>query len=131
VVGKKLSERGVLRPLGDKEAARALNEALREQASLIVSVRAENMIAVVVRRADRDAVKLCKHLGFKLTPGASVVFGLSYRDAARVFDQLPAAQREWLETQCRPNETKVLLIAGGTALVSLDVVDGQVIVTRE
>jgi hypothetical protein len=87
------------------------------------------MVACLVVRADAPAVRLCKELGFAMTPGGTGVFGLLGRDAARKFAHLSQASREWLEVPCGARETKVLLVSGGgTALLQLTTVDGKVTV---
>ncbi len=61
--------------------------------------------------------------------GGTGVFGLLGADAARLFAPWPPHQRAWLETPCGPRETKVLLLAGGLALFSLEASAGKVVVT--
>jgi hypothetical protein len=129
MIGKKLSEKGTLAPLPEEQAVRVLNEVLATHAKLLVEVRAQNMVACVVVRADKTALRLCRALGFKVTLGATAVFGLSGADAAQIFDQLPAHKRRWLEEPMAPRETKVLLIAGGTALLSIETEGGKVTIT--
>jgi hypothetical protein len=87
------------------------------------------MIACLVVRADKLALRLCRDLGFDMRPGGTAVFGLLGPDAARLFPRLAEQQRKWLETPCRPRETKVLLVAGGVALLSLETSEGKVEIT--
>ncbi|HVJ93440.1 MAG TPA: hypothetical protein VM580_26745, partial [Labilithrix sp.] len=71
-------------------------------------------------------LRLCRELGFEMKAGGSGVFGLLGSDAARLFPRFSGSQRTWLETPCGPRETKVLLVAGGLALVSLESAEGAV-----
>ena len=91
--------------------------------------RDERMIACLVVRADQASVRVCRSLGFEVKRGGTGVFGLLGEDAARLFPQLPPHQRAWLDTPCEPRETKVLLIAGGTALLSLTIDGGATTIT--
>jgi hypothetical protein len=108
-----------------------MTQMLASQAAHLVQVRAQDprMIAVLVVRADPPSVRLCRELGFDVKKGGTGVFGLLGVDAARLFPQLPPHQQTWLETPCGPRETKVLLVAGGTALVSIETSEGKVVVT--
>jgi hypothetical protein len=131
VIGKSPRERHGQAPLPDERAVALLNEHLRSHATPLVQVRAQDarMIACLVVGADEPALRLCRTLGFDMKPGGTGVFGLLGADAARVFAHLPAHQRAWLETPCAPRETKVLLVAGGTALLSVEANEGKVVVT--
>ncbi len=133
MIGKPLSERyGIdLRPLESERAAAIVRERLGEDGAALVQVRARDahMIACLFVRADPTAVRLCKELGLDLTPGGTGVVGLLGTDAARLFAQLAEHRRAWLETPCGPRETKVLLIAGGIAMVSIETNDGRVVVS--
>ena len=55
-------------------------------------------------------------------------FWLHGDDAARLLEALPDNEREWLATPCGPRETKVFLVAGGTALLALRTNDGKVVI---
>lgn len=131
MIGKSLRERYTLGPLDERRAVAILNEALSSQAANLVEIRAQDprMIACLVVRADSRAVRLCRELGFQLRPEGTGAFGLLGDDAARLFPDLPAHQRTWLATPCGPRETKVLLVAGGTALLALEARDGKVSVS--
>ena len=131
MIGKPLSERFFGGPLSEERALSVLNEMLGAQAAHLVQVRAQGpkMIACLVARTDKVSARLCRSLGIEVKPGKTAVFGLAGEDAARLFPQLPAHQRSWLAAPCGPRETKVLLIASGTALLSLESRDGKVSVT--
>lgn len=131
MIGKSLRERYALGPLAEDTAVATLKEQLATHAKLLVEVRAQDprMIACLVVRADRAALRLCRALGFDMKPGGTGVFGLLGDDAARLFGELPPHQRTWLATACGPRETKVLLVAGGTALLSLETEGGKVAIT--
>ena len=127
-IGRSLNERyGVRAPLADARAI--LAEALPAVARSIIDVRAQGarMIACVIVRADDASVRLCRSFGFAMTPGGTGVFGLPGDDAARAFPELSPAQRRWLELPCGARETKVLLLAPGTAgTLSMHVEGGEV-----
>jgi hypothetical protein len=132
VIGKSLRERHGRGSLSEESARALLEEALVSHAKQVVELRAEDerMIACLVVHADEAAVRLCKELGFRMTPGGTGVFGLVGADAARRFAHLAKPQRDWLEVPCGARETKVLLISrGGTALLSLTTNEGAVTVT--
>jgi hypothetical protein len=131
MIGKSLSQRHTLGALASDRAIAVLTSMLAAQAKNLVAVRAQDagMVACLVVRADKLSVRVCRELGFQLKLGATAVFGLQGADAAALFPALPPAQRTWLETPCGARETKVLLIAGGTALLSLETVDGKVTIT--
>ena len=131
MIGKSLRERHALGALDGDRAVRILTEMLASQAEHLVAVRARDarMIACLVVRADEPSVRFCRALGFEVKQGGTGVFGLLGVDAARLFASLPPHQRAWLETPCTRRETKVLLVAGGTALLSLDAQDGKVVAT--
>lgn len=97
----------------------------------LVDIRAQDpsMIAVLFVKADKQAVKLCRELDMSLEPGATAAMGLLGEDAARLFPTLPESERAWLREPCAARETKVLLISGGRALLSLTIADGKVTVT--
>jgi hypothetical protein len=130
-IGKSLRQRHVLDPLPAERAVAMLTDLLPAHAARLVQVRAQDarMIACLVVQADEASVRLCRRLGFDWKRGGTGVFGLLGPDAARLFTDLPAPQRAWLEAPCGPRETKVFLIAGGTALLTLDVTDGKVAIT--
>lgn len=131
MIGKSLRDRYSLGALADDRAVAVLREVLASHGKPLVEVRAKDakMIACVVVRADKLAVKQCRALGLDVKPGATAVFGLLGVDAARLFEQLTEAQKTWLETPCGPRETKVLLVAGGLALLSITTADGRVEIT--
>ena len=132
MIGKSLRERWELGQIEPDEATLVLREQLASQAKPLVEVRAQDprMIACLVVRADKPALRLCRGLGFDMKPGGTAVFGLLGTDAAELFAQLPNQQRAWLEAACGPRETKVLLVArGGLALLSLETSEGKLTVT--
>ena len=132
MIGKSLTERHEQRPLPAYRAEAILREVLETQARPLVEVRARDarMIACLVVRADKLAVRLCRSLGIDIKPGATAVFGLLGTDAATLFADVAADRRGWLEAPCARRETKILLIAdGGTALLSLETSSGSVAIT--
>ena len=131
MIGKSLRERHGLGALSAERAIALFNEALHAQAEHLVQVRAQDarMIACLVVRADAATVRLCRTLGFDVKQGGTGVFGVLGSDAARLFAHLPPHKRAWLEAPCGPRETKVLLVAGGTALLSLETNEGKVDLT--
>lgn len=128
MIGKSLRERYELGLLGADKAVAALGRLLPAHARPLVEVRAQGprMIAFLVARADRPTLRLCRDLGFEMKPGATGVFGLLGDDAARLFPQLATHHRAWLEAPCGPRETKVFLVEGGFALLSVETHDGRV-----
>lgn len=131
MIGKSLSARYTVGALAPERAVAVLKGMLTSQAEHLVQVRAQDarMVACLVVRADQASVRLCRSLGFTVKRGGTGVFGLLGEDAARLFVQLPPHQQTWLEAPCGPRETKVLLIAGGTALLSVETSDGRVAIT--
>lgn len=133
MIGRPLSQRyGIaLQPLAGDEAAAIVRERLAEDGAALVQVRARDarMIACLFVRADATAVQLCHELGLEMKLGGSGVLGVLGSDAARLFARLAPARRAWLETPCGERETKILLIARGIAMLSIDVHDGKVTVT--
>ena len=131
MIGKSLRERYELGPLSDERAVAATKELLASHGKLLVEVRARDarMVACLVVHADKPTLRLCRELGFDMKPGGSGVFGLLGADAAQLFPQFTETQRAWLEAPCGPRETKVLLVAGGTALVSIEASSGSVAIT--
>lgn len=131
MIGKSLNERYNGGLLAADRAVAVLDEVLGAQAANLVQVRAQDarMIACLVVRAEPASVRLCRGLGFEVKRGGTGVFGVLGADAARLFPQLPPHHRAWLETPCGPRETKVLLIAGGTALLSIETNEGKITVT--
>ena len=131
MIGKPLSERYELGRLDPAKAGAILEEILPTQAKPLVEVRAQDakMVACLVVRADKLALQLCRDLGFDMRPDGTAVFGLLGADAAKLFVRLPDHQRKWLATPCGPRETKVLLVAGGIALLSLETHDGKVAIS--
>lgn len=131
MIGKSLRERFSLVVLPPERAVSILTRALGSLAKLVVQVRAEDasMIACLVVDADKPAIAFCKSVGFDIRPGGSGVFGLPGDAAAKLFPASTSAQRAWLETPCSARETKVLLVSGGIALLSLETNEGKVTVT--
>jgi len=131
VIGKGLKARFEVGRLEPAKAAASLGAELQAFARPLVEVRARGaeMIACLVLRADRATTKLCRGLGLDLRAGASAVFGLPGRDAARLFTLFDEEERAWLEAPSAARETKVLLLAGGAALLSIHAEGGQVTVT--
>jgi hypothetical protein len=128
MIGKSLRERWELGSIDAETAVARLKDMLPTQAKPLVEVRARDarMIACLVVRADKPELRLCRELGFDMRPGGTAVFGLLGEDAAHLFARLTEHQRAWLATPCGPRETKVLLVAGGIALLSLETEGGKV-----
>jgi len=130
MIGKPLSERyGIeLRSLDGPQAVAILRERLAVDGPALIQVRARDarMVACLFVHADATAVRLCRELGLELAPGGSGVVGLLGVDAARLISQLAESRRAWLERPAGPRETKVLLIAGGIAMLSITTTDGKV-----
>lgn len=128
MLGKSLNARFALAPMLASRATTVLTQAMATQAAPIVQVRAQDaaMVACVVVRADRVTLRTCRALGLDIEEGKSGVFGLLGKDAARLFEGLRPHQIEWLEAPAGPRETKVLLLSGGFALVSLTTTEGKV-----
>ncbi len=131
MIGKTLNERHTVGPLPPAKAIRILSERLASQATHLVAVRAKGprMIACLVVEASKPVVRLCRALGVDVTYLGTGVFGLLGDDASRLFDTMAPHRRAWLEASCGPRETKVLLLAGGTALLTLTTDGGKVTVT--
>ena len=131
MIGKSLRERHAPVALSPERATALLSEALGSHAENLVQVRAQGprMIACLVVRADATSVRLCRALGIEVRPGGSGVFGLLGEDAARLMGSLPRERRAWMEAPSGVRETKVLLVAGGVALLSLETADGRVAIT--
>ncbi|MBK6464559.1 MAG: hypothetical protein IPF92_26675 [Myxococcales bacterium] len=134
MIGRSLSDRHGRGRLADADAIAIVRDALPTQAENLVGVRAEGaeMIAFLVVRADDAAVRVGKALGLELAKGSTVTFGLAGADAERLLGATVAlrpAQRAWLAAPCAPRETKVLLLCGGLALVSLVIRDGRVVIS--
>jgi hypothetical protein len=131
MIGKPLRERNALAPLSDERAVAVMLERLTPDAAALIEVRKQNakMIACLIVRADQTTLRMCRALGLRMTLGGTGVVGLLGADAAQFFSQLPASKRAWLETPCGPRETKVLLVAGGIATLSLQTEGGKVTVT--
>jgi hypothetical protein len=131
MIGKSLNARfGNLASLPEEVASARLSELLAtpERAEDIIRIRARNdgAVAVVVLAADEGAVRACRALGLAMKPGGTAIFGLLGADAARLFPALTDLQRAWLRATCGPRETKVMLLAGGLALLSLFAEGGKV-----
>lgn len=129
MIGKSLNERYTLGTLAAEDAVAVMQEQLTAQSKPLVEVRARDprMVAFLVAQADEASVRFCRSLGFRLSRGATGVFGLLGSDAARLLADLSEDQQTWLEAPCGPRETKVVLVArGGRALISIDASDGKV-----
>ena len=131
MIGKSLRQRHAPGVLPAARAVALLTEVLPAQAEHLIAVRAHDprMIACLVVRADEPSVRLCHALGFAVAAGGTGVFGLLGAEVARVVTPLSPTQRQWLASPCAARQTKVLLIAGGTALLSLETNDGKVAAT--
>ena len=131
MIGRSLNERFVLGLIPEARAVALLEEEMPTQTAHLVEIRAQDprMIAVLFVRADPRTVKLCRDLGMEIEAGATAVMGLLGDDAARLFPTLPEADRAWLREPCGARETKILLIGGGRALLSLVIDQGKVTVT--
>ena len=131
MIGKPLSHRYALGVLPKERAVATLTGLLALQAAPLIEVRKQgpHTIACLVSRADQAAVRLCRRIGFVMKRDATGVFGLAGTDAAGLFPELTESQRASLEVPCGPRETKVLLVAGGVALLSVETRDGKVSVT--
>lgn len=131
MIGRSLNERFVLGLLAGPRALALLESAMPSQSRHLVDVRSRDarMIAVLFVNADRQAVKLCRAIGMSLELGATAVMGLLGDDAARLFPTLPEAEQTWLREPCAARETKILLIGGGRALLSLTIADGKATAT--
>jgi hypothetical protein len=128
MLGKSLNARFALAPLAPAHAESLLTQAMAAHAQSIVLVRAQdaNMVACVVVRADKLTLRTCRALGLDIKEGKSGVFGLQGADAAHLFEGLRPHQIEWLEAPAEARQTKVLLLSGGFALISLATKDGKV-----
>ena len=131
MIGAPLSERYGLGPLDGARAAEVLRAALGTVGASLVEVRRQDprMIACLVVSADKHAVRLCRQLGLEIKPGGTGVVGLLGADAVRLFPGIAQRHRAWLETPCGARETKVLLVRGGFALLSVDTTGGTVAIT--
>lgn len=132
MIGKPLSERyGHGATLPSDRAVTIVVERLGPDRSALVQVRAQGpgMVACLVVTADAAAVRLCRDLGLDMRLFGTGVVGLLGDDVARLMPRLSAAQKAWLRTRCGTRETKILLVAGGLALVSVDTTDGRAVVT--
>lgn len=130
MIGKSLRARYELVDLSAPRAKALLSEAMRTLAKDVVLVRArgEHMVACVVLSADRVTLRACLALGLEIKEGKSGVFGLAGEDFATIFPELSPSRLEWLAAPAGPRETKVFLLAGGLALLSLTIEDGKVAV---
>lgn len=131
MIGKSLGERFGLVALAPEKAMALLTDALPRLAKPIVEVRAQNLIACVVLDATAAARELCRKAGLEIKPNGTGVFGLAGGDVTTLFAQLHLSETQsaWLIAPNGPRETKVLLLAGGFALVALDV-DGSNVSVR-
>jgi hypothetical protein len=131
MIGKPLSERLAVAALDDGRAVAALEGLLASQGAPLVEVRSKGpgMVACLVANADQAAARLCKSLGFRIRRGATCVFGLAGADAARLFPLLGPEQRAFLEAPARARETKIVLVAGGLAVLSVDIEAGRAAIT--
>jgi len=131
MIGRSLNERFGPRPLSRERGVALVEERLAKDGAAIVQVRAQDprMVACLIVRADRAAVRLCRELGLAMEPGGEGVVGLLGADVARIFTRLGPSQVAWLGVPCGARETKVLLMSGGVSLYSVDATDGKVVVT--
>ncbi|MDB4936814.1 MAG: hypothetical protein JWP87_3786 [Labilithrix sp.] len=131
MIGKSLRERHTLSALPEERAVAVLRSMLASQAGHLVEVRAQDprMIACLVVRADEASIRLCRALGFRVKKGGTGVFGMHGTDLVGFLPDLASHQRAWLETPCGPRETKVFLVAGGTALLSVETNEGKVAIS--
>lgn len=131
MIGKPLSERTGLGPLKPDRAVAIMTESLEANAAALVQVRAQGatMVACLVVRAGKAAVRLCLDLGLAMRTGGTGVVGLQGADAARLLPGLTLAQKAWLRAPCGPRETKVVLVASGIGLLSVETKAGQTVVT--
>ncbi len=131
MIGKPLSHRYVLGVLPSERAVATMTDLLAAQAAPLVEVRKQgpHMVACLVSRADQAAVRLCRRIGIAMKRDATGVFGLAGPDAAGLLPELSDAQRASLAVPCGPRETKVVLVAGGIALLSVEAHGGKVTVT--
>lgn len=130
MIGKPLSARYELGAIDPEKAETILRELLATQARHLVEVRARGngMIACLVTRADESSVRLCKSIGFALKRGGTGVFGLMGDDATRLFRRWSPEERAWLLAPSGARETKVILVAGGLALLSIEARDRKAVV---
>ncbi len=132
MIGKSLRERSTFGPLSTKDAERLCREAMATHAASIVAVRTKDpgLVACVVVRADGLTLRVCQNLGFDLKRGATAVFGIPGVDAGHVFPELGEERHAWLAAPSGPRETKLLLLSGGFALLSLVTEAGKVSITH-
>lgn len=128
MIGKSLRERTTFGPLSEKDATRLCKEAMATHAAPIVETRTKDprMIVCVVVRADALTQRVCKNVGFELKKGTTAVFGVLGEDAAEAFPELGPEHLAWLAAPNEPRETKILLLSGGFALLSLTTESGRV-----
>ncbi len=126
MIGKSLSARHRLSALAPDVAVAALTQALAVHGKLLVEVRASDprMLACLVLSADEAAVRFCRSLGFRMRLGGSGVFGMLGDDAARVVPGLSEGEQAFVRAPCGERQTKVLLVAGGRALLTIEVESG-------
>lgn len=133
MIGRTLAQRyGQSLFIREDRAVFVVKQALARHAKPLVEVRAHDaaMVACLVLQADAHEIKRCADLGFAVDKGGSGVFGLMGKDVAEVFPEFPPHHKRWLALPCGPRETKVLLLTeGGTALLSIETVQGDVTVT--
>lgn len=132
MLGRSLNARfGNLVTLAPEDAVAKLEAVLASRAEDVVRVRAKDAraVACVIADADEGVVRVCRGLGLDVKRGGTAVFGLMGTDAAKSFPMLAPHQKTWLEEPCGARETKVLLLAGGIALLSLVADGGKVTVT--
>lgn len=128
MIGRSLNERHLPARLAPDVAEATLRAALDAHARALVDVRRQDpaLVAVLVLAADKPAGRLCKSLGFEVRPGGSGVFGVPGDALARLLAPLLDAEAAWLAAAAGARETKLLLVAGGLALASVEAADGRV-----
>ena len=128
MIGKSLRARFELTEIARDRAETFVTQALGPHAKALVLVRAQgpSMVACLVLRADRVVARTCRDLGLDIKEGHDGVFGLLGADVARLIPGLDKEQADWLVAPAGDRETKVLLLAGGLALVSVVAEGGTV-----
>jgi hypothetical protein len=131
MIGASLSERLGWKSIDAVRGIELLEAAIATQGAALIEVRRQDpaMIACLVLAADKRAVTLCRQMGLEMKLGGTGVVGLLGVDAARLFPGMSERHRAWLERVCGPRETKVLLVRGGFALLSIDTTDGKTVVS--
>lgn len=96
-----------------------------------VAVASLKGIAFVVHNPDIVARKAIRNTGQYVKRGATTVYGLTCERAAKVWGT-DFVTRKFLSTPPGEDQIKIFLVAGGgSALLTLHFVDGQVFITKE